>query len=610
MGLGFLTFTLVALVGPGFAAQRMAKVRTDPALVLPLGVVLATAAYAIAYRCGANWLFPLLILLLDASLVLVPRQRWTGDSPPLRGALPPFLALLALFALTRYGLNRSGADGDFLLDPLVSWDTALHVGLTRELTLGYPPQVPMLAGVPLSYHFGADLLRAGALAWARVDPYDAISRGEPTLFALALVLLLRALSARLCASAAAVLLAPWALLAADFSFLFGALPKAHWWVDEFRGNLLLSLVLDNPVIPALILALGALVALSRAEAGEGHGWLVLAMLQAFAVAFFKAFTGAHLALALALAVLLAPSGRRRRVALVAVAPLIATAMLALSSAAQRVSVTLDPLDLVRATREGLGLPALSAAGLATWTPAWLLVSLGLRVFGFGPAFAALRKHGSAAAAAAGLALTGWPLGLLVRVSAEAAPGDPVINNANFFLEQGGLLLWVFTAIALVALAGRRRILVLTLAALVALPATLQFALAKARLAPDRLDAHIGAAMTALATVSRPGDVVLQRPGSRYPPPPVAFIGRRVPYERFSPFLAQFAPAATLRERHEAVLRFFRATDPDQALAAAQALNAAFLCLYDDDRVRFDPAALLSPVFESQEARCYRLLGVR
>jgi hypothetical protein len=82
--------------------------------------------------------------------------------------------------------------------------------------------------------------------------------------------------------------------------------------------------------------------------------------------------------------------------------------------------------------------------------------------------------------------------------------------------------------------------------------------------------------------------------------------RRVPYERFSPFLAQFAPPAFLRERHEAVLRFFRAKGAAEARDAARALNARFACLYDDERVRFDAQAVLTPLFESPEARCYAI----
>ena len=86
------------------------------------------------------------------------------------------------------------SSGEFLLDNLVPYDTAFHVGLTRELTLGYPPQVPGVSGFRLGYHLGPDLVRAAALRWAAVDPYDSINRFDVTLGAIALILALRAMT--------------------------------------------------------------------------------------------------------------------------------------------------------------------------------------------------------------------------------------------------------------------------------------------------------------------------------------------------------------------------------------------------------------------------------
>jgi hypothetical protein len=608
----FLAFLLAAVIGPGLAIQRLLRVRADPALATPVGIAAATAAGWLAWRAGQPALFAAPLLLLDVTLVLAWSRGWSLEERPYEAVLPAALGLVTLFAATQYQANRLDPAGDLLLDPLLSWDTALHVALARELTLPHPPQVPMLAGVPLSYHYGADMLRALALEWAGVDPYDSISRFDLTAYALALALLLATLAARLGAPPFAVRLAPLALLATDFSFLYGGAARAHWWADEFRGNLLLSLALGNPVVPALVLALGALVALDRHEHGDGAGFLWLAGLQAAALPFFKSFTGGHLGLSFALAALLTRGRARRAAAILAALTLAATGLMALSPAAARVTIGLAPLDLVQATRAGLGLPPISGAGLVLWAAVWLVVSLGLRTLGIAPALAFLRSGSASGAAAAALALTAWPLGMSLSVSAQAAPGDPVINNANFFLEHGALLLWVFAALGLARLAGeRRRLPVAVLAAGLALPSTVQFAVKKAGLAPDRIDANVVAAMQALARVSRPGDVVLQRPGASRPPPPVILIGRRVPYERFSPFLAQFAPPEVLAARHEAVLRFFRATDPAEALSAARALNARFLCLYDSERVRFDPSRLLSPIFQSPEARCYEFLdGVR
>jgi len=164
-----------------------------------------------------------------------------------------------------------------------------------------------------------------------------------------------------CSRSAAVALAGWSLLATDFSFLFAGNPQAHWWADLLRGNLLVSLALANPVVPALALALGALVALSRAVEGEGRGWWALAAALAVAVPFFKVFLGAHLVLGLLVAALRS----RPRAAVLGVAGLVAAATLALAmgQGGQTLAVGLAPLDLVRTTRESLGLAPMAGARL-------------------------------------------------------------------------------------------------------------------------------------------------------------------------------------------------------------------------------------------------------
>jgi hypothetical protein len=116
------------------------------------------------------------------------------------------------------------------------------------------------------------------------------------------------------------------------------------------------------------------------------------------------------------------------------------------------------------------------------------------------------------------------------------------------------------------------------------------------------------AARALERVSRPGDVVLQRPGARYPPAPVVLSGRRVPYERFTPYLTQFASRQDLEARHEVVFRFFRTTSREEAMAIARSLGASFVALYGRDRVRFDTTGLLEPIHEEEEARVYRIVA--
>ena len=83
-------------------------------------------------------------------------------------------------------------------------------------------------------------------------------------------------------------------------------------------------------------------------------------------------------------------------------------------------------------------------------------------------------------------------------------------------------------------------------------------------------------------------------------------GRRVPYERFTPWLTQFAPRDALEQRHERVFRFFRTHDRAEAMAIARALDARFVALYGADRLRFDAAGALEPVHEEGDVRILRI----
>jgi hypothetical protein len=601
-------FAAVALVVPGLALQRVVRTPIDPALVIPLGTAFSAGAFWAALATGQAWLFPTALALAAAGLVASPGAWSRARGPSLRGAVPPLAAVVALLALTHYGWNRVGPEGDFMLDPLVTFDSTFHVGVTHELVTGYPPEVPGLSGFPLGYHLGTDLVRAAALRWAGTDPWDSLTRLDVTLWAFGLILAIRALLARLGAPPAAVALAPWTLLLTDFSFLFATNLQAHWWTDLLRGNLLLSLVYSNPVIPALALALAALVALSRYEEDGHRGQLALAAGLATAVPFFKVFLGAHLILGLAIAFACSSRGPRRALLVLAAPCALVTGALALGQGGQTVEVALAPLDLVHVTRETLGLAPLEGPRLLAWATLWLLASLGLRSLGLGQAIRALRGP-VAGSVLAGVALTGWPLGLLFRVSApEVLPGQKIVNDAAYLVEQSGPLLWVFAVLAVVNFASSpvRRIVATVALFVLAAPATIQYAVKKSRTPPDRLPAPMVRAMAALEPVSERGDIVLQRPGARYPPAPVILVGRRVPYERFTPYLTQFASKKELEARHLVVYRFFRTDDRAEALQIIRSLGASFVALYGHDRIRFDASGLLEPVHEEPGAGLYRI----
>jgi hypothetical protein len=606
----YLAFAILCLVGPGLGALHLLRCGPRLALVLPLGSALAAGAYWLSLATAWPWVFPVALApFLGAAFFL--RLEPAEVRRQLQPALLPFAACVAVLAATQYGGNRIDSEGRFLLDPLVGFDTAFHVGLARELTHTHHPQVPGVSGFPLGYHLGPDLLRAAALRHFGVDPYDSIARFDVTLGAFGLLLALVAAGWACGLSPSAVRLVAWAPLATDLSFVFAGLPEAHWWADLLRGNLLVSLALSNPVVPGLTLALAALLALADALSGARSraGLLVAAGALAGTVPHFKVFLGPHLLLGLFAILLANPRRLLRPVALVALPCLASTALLALGTGGRTVEVVFAPLDLTRVTRDVLGLAPLDGARILLWAAFWVTASLGLRLVGLRRAVAASWTGSEMGRALGAMGLAAWPIALLCRVSApEVLAGQQPVNDAGYLLEQGGALLWVFAAAAIASLAARlaRPPFVYALAAVLSLPSTVQFVLAKRSLAEEAIPAPMVRAMAELQKASRPGDVVLQRPGARYPPLPVVLIGRRVAYERFTPYLTQFVPREALEQRHEMVHRFFRTKDASEARQIAEALQARFVCLYGSDRLRFPTGELLEPVYDEPGAAVLRI----
>ena len=407
-----------------------------------------------AHRPRSGWTLDLCLAPLGAA------WRRAAAGPSLRGAIPPFLAVVAL-PRRRPSTpgTASDADGDFLLDPLVPFDTAFHVGLTRELVLGYPPQVPGVAGFPLGYHLGTDLVRAAALRWAGTDPFDAITRFDVTLGALALVLVLRAVIARLGAPAAGRGDSFPGRSSSRISR--SSSPQTRrptGGPTSCAGNLLLSLALANPIVPALASSSGRSSPSRATSSRRRRGHLALAAVLAAAVPFFKVFLGAHLLLGLGVAALLGPAVPAGRSSAVGLPCALATAGPRPRPGWRDGEVVLAPLDLASGdARDASACPhstaPRSSAGAASGSPPRSACGSSAVPAPGAPCAAG----GTAAASALGaMALCGWPLGLLFRVSApEVLEGQKIVNDAAYLVEQGGPLLWIFTAIALAAFARER-----------------------------------------------------------------------------------------------------------------------------------------------------------
>jgi hypothetical protein len=499
----------------------------------------------------------------------IARERAAG--PSLRGALPAVAVLVVLLGATQYRANRVGADGSFLLDVGEHIDTAVHVGVTWELLAGYPPQVPGLAGVPMRYHVGSHLPRAAAARWARIHPYDALSRFDVTLWGIALVLALRAAAHALGLGAAAVRLAGFLPLAADLSFVPGLLLHAEHWAMKLGGNFLEAVFYANSISPAMAAVLVALVALKRARDGEGRGWLVIAGVLGAGAGFLKAFTGAQLLLALGIAWI---ARRSRWLALVALPVGAAVAFLALDSigpsAGEGVQVAFVAFAPTNPARIAFGLPEARGLALALSGVAWLVLSLGLRAVGVPGAWRALRGGDEPLATLGALALVGWPIAFFLSVTA-----DPAYDESFYFLQASGLALWLFAAPALAAVAQRSRVAGSALLIVCLLP-TAELVVRRAARAPEHIPAPTVRAMAALRAASCPGDVVLTRPGVALVPPVVVLAGRRVPLANYIPYWRQFTTPEFLARREADVWAFFRARDAATAIDAARRLGARYV----------------------------------
>jgi hypothetical protein len=600
--LRFAVFTLAAVLGPGVVLQRLLRVRWDPAVVVPLGLVFCAAAYWLGLVTGAPWLFPALALLLDLQLV---RPRFLGrpvEGPSVRGAVPAALLLVLLLGLTQYPVNRVGAEGEFLLDLGEHMDTAVHVGLTWELVAGYPPQVPGLSGVEVHYHVGSHLVRAAAARWAGIHPYDSFNRFDVTLWGLALILALRAAAHALGLHPRATALVGYIPLACDWSFVPGLLLGAGHWAFKLGDNFVEAVFFANSIAPAMAMALAAVAALARAERGEGRGWLVLAALLGAGAGAFKVFTGALLLLALGTAWML--DRHRRDLVLVALPTALALGLLVAGAIAppdtEGVQVAFVPFAPVNPARLAFGLDAARGAVYAVSGLAWIALSLGLRVLGMPGAVRGARGPRAAAAVLGAFALWGWPIASFASITA-----DPAVDESFYFLQASGLALWLFAAPVLARLASRSLILG-GVALLVSFAATGEFLLRKLQQTPEVVPAPAVRAMAALREASCPGDVVLTRTKVAYVPLPLVLAGRRVALADYIGYWHQFVSVEARARRKEQIRSFFRAKDAETALAVARKLDARYVYLVGRRRRTLEEAGVIELLFQERGERVYRI----
>jgi len=265
-----------------------------------------------------------------------------------------------------------------------------------------------------------------------------------------------------------------------------------------------------------------------------------------------------------------------------------------------VTVEVVPFSPANPARLAFGLPEAHGLGLIGSGLVWIVLSLGLRVVGVPGAFRAMRRGSAALAALGGLALVGWPLATVLRITA-----DPRADESFYFAQASGLALWLFTAPVVLA-AGRGALVRIAVALLLCLPSTAEFVVGKTAQAPERIPAAAVDAMRVLRAASCPGDVVMTRPLTPTVPLPVVLAGRRVVFSDYIGYWQQFIDPRRLRERDRLVRGFFRSRDPVTALAIARSMDARFVYLTGAQKLDFDPRGVLELLYEREGERVYRI----
>ena len=322
----FVVATVFLFLLPGGQIVRWCRLHLSTIEHVTLSVVLGMVCTCFVYAV-LTWL-GIPSLLYGWILASLIGLGWTWRRPALMAIRDQFLATkpahlfllltlivswIPMYVLPFYYRNLSLTEsGGLTFAPLA--DVLFHTALAGELMHTFPPQIPFIAGEPLSYHVGMDLVAAVLNRLGGIPIADLVVRYCPTMFITMDVLAVFCLARRLIGSGgAAVAAAVLATVAEDLSFIPGVLQNSDqlWIVHYFAAPTVVSLYFLNPMVMAHGLLFTSLFCLQRGIAEPGWGWAIAAALCCAALIQTKVFVFVQLsaALAIALAINLAVSRR-------------------------------------------------------------------------------------------------------------------------------------------------------------------------------------------------------------------------------------------------------------------------------------------------------------
>ena len=183
-------------------------------------------------------------------------------------------------------------------------DVLFHIAIANELTHTVPPQAPLFAGHPLSYHYGMDLAVAMFARATGLNVRDLTVRFMPTLFVGLSMLSVFCFSRNWLRSGYfGALVVFLVFFGADFSFIPGLLlgEKGDWSLRYFSAPAVVTLFYTNPILPGLGVLFAGLFCLDCYMRERSRAWLLLTALLFVALIEVKMLMAGQLMCSLAVA---------------------------------------------------------------------------------------------------------------------------------------------------------------------------------------------------------------------------------------------------------------------------------------------------------------------
>jgi hypothetical protein len=366
------------------------------------------------------------------------------------------LGIIALAVLPLYYTNfTSQPSGTMRVYPVS--DVLFHIAIANELTHTVPPQAPLFAGHPLSYHYGMDLAVAMFARATGLNVRDLTVRFVPTLFVSLSMLSVFCFSRKWLRSGYfGALVVFLVFFGADFSFIPGLLlgEKGDWSLRYFSAPTVVTLFFTNPILPGLGVLFAGLFSLDCYMRERSRAWLLLTALLFVALIEVKMLIAAQLMCSLALAavvylVIFSKADLLKIAAFSAsgAVPLVCWVLLKNKSSAHIIT-KFEPWLYVSHAMQTLGMGHWLSGPLAfavVALPIYLVGCLGLRVIGLPAILTAIfrPKSGGAVRFVLGIFVV---IGVIIALTCSFTPAGWTFRYnpiSSTFLVQSEYVAWIF-----------------------------------------------------------------------------------------------------------------------------------------------------------------------